>query len=115
MGNLTLEPILVLLLFILLWIVNWLLTQMLVKHPTPRQAVEETPIPPVPFGAAETQPAPQKTTVRERVLPRPTPRASPPRTTYPATRLLLKNKREVRRGIISMTLLGPCRALESPQ
>lgn len=105
MGNLPWEPILVLLLFVLLWIVNWLLTQILVKHPTPRQAVEETPIPPVPFGAAETQPAPWKTTVRERVLPRPTPRASPPRTTYPTTRLLLKNEREVRRGIISMTLL----------
>jgi hypothetical protein len=115
MKNLTLEQILVLLLFILVPLLNWLLVQLLAKRRAAIQAAAKRSIPPVPFGAEKTPLAPKKTPVMERVIPGPTRRTPPPHMRYPTTRLLLRNKREVRRGIILMTILGPSRAREPPE
>jgi hypothetical protein len=44
----------------------------------------------------------------------PLPRAVPPSAARRRARSLVGSLREVRRGIILMTILGPCRALEPP-
>jgi hypothetical protein len=54
--------------------------------------------------------------LRPRVEPRgaPLPMDASPRGRSPRARVYVGNRREVRRGIVLMTILGPCRALEPP-
>jgi hypothetical protein len=108
-----LGQILLLLLFILAPLLNFLLQRARKRrhHPIPQEkSVEQM------FHQAQT------------TLPRPTPRAagdrvhrSPARTgTPPASnrltkRPLLGTTRDVRRAIVIMTLLGPCRAFDPPE
>lgn len=59
-------------------------------------------------------PAPAATPV---LVPRPAPRRvapPPPRRRHPV-RMLLKDKRDLRRAVILMMVLGPCRAQEPPE
>jgi hypothetical protein len=62
-------------------------------------------------------PPPARITVLPPVAaPRPAPHATPvpPRRVHPA-RALLKDKRDLRRAVILMMVLGPCRSQEPPE
>jgi hypothetical protein len=86
----------------------------------PRDAADEPPL------AAEPEPlediwgrvpAPAPLAAPPPVsAPRPVPRLAPaaPRRVHPV-RALLKDKRDLRRAVILMMVLGPCRAQEPPE
>jgi hypothetical protein len=77
--------------------------------PRPASDVSERPRPahrPPPIMAPRQLPATPDTT--------PLPRAVPPMLPRPRRRAALGGLRAVRRGIMLMTILGPCRALEPP-
>jgi hypothetical protein len=90
--------------------------QALAPEPAPvKQApVEQAPLEDIWGRSAAAAPAPVAV-----VAPRPAPpaaRAEPrlPRRIHPA-RALLKDKRDLRRAVVLMMVLGPCRAQEPPE
>jgi hypothetical protein len=114
MKNLSLEQIILLIIFILGPLVNILIHR--VRRRSADQALEREP---------ETLFRRQaRVSETDRSLPRvprtradasEPPAVSTPRFAAPITRKsLLGSKRELRRGIIIMTVLGPCRAYDPP-
>ncbi len=113
MKNFSFEPIIVLIIFILIPLANYVLQRMRkrfqppssTRHPVPdmgmhRQAAPES----MPQSAAYTE------------------RAKTPRTTRTMTpssrrwsrKALFRTRRDVRRTIVAMTILSPCRAYDPP-
>lgn len=113
MENMTFDRLLLLLLFILLPVLNWLLGQVL-KRRLPQPRSEQQPQPPLPIVVQRRTPITGKPTQRERTASPPLVAPQRPRRAS-ALRSLLQRKPEIRRGIILMTVLGPCRALEPPE
>jgi len=73
-------------------------------------------VPPAPVRAPMPVPPRAVGALQPRVEPRgaPLPMDASPRGRSPRGRVYVGNRREVRRGIVLMTILGPCRALEPP-
>jgi hypothetical protein len=110
-----LEQLLILLFVFVFFLLPTLVERLKARH---RQAPQEgtPPLPPVPARAPT--PLPPRVVVSRVSLeePRgaPVPPVPPPRGPRPRARMALGDLRNVRRGIVLMTLLGPCRALEPP-
>jgi hypothetical protein len=113
LKNVSVEHILILFIFILLPLLNWLLRRL------GRRRERQPPQPPY-------IPAPrQEATVSEPDIPSPQPtrhriqaREAPPapavvRRRGISTNSLFRTRAEMRRAIILMTILGPCRAVDS--
>jgi hypothetical protein len=113
MRNLGIGNVLLLFFFIVLPLINFLLQR--VRKRRDHRIPQEKPVKQI-LRQAQTTPTPQ-----------PTPRAagdrvhgSPARTLTPLAndrvtrRSLFGNTRDARRGIVIMTLLGPCRAFDPP-
>jgi hypothetical protein len=113
MRSLGIGQVLLLFFFIVLPLINFLLQR--VRKRRDHRIPQEKPVEQI-LRQAQTTPT-----------PRPTPRAagdrvhgSPARTVTPLAndrvtrRSLLGTTRDVRRGIVIMTLLGPCRAFDPP-
>jgi hypothetical protein len=105
---------------IILLIFGFLLFSMLVEwlKRRQRQASREIrpTVPPAPVRAPMPVPPRAVGARRPRAESRGTPQpldAAPPGRS-PRAYAYIRNRREVRRGIVLMTILGPCRALEPP-
>ena len=113
MNNLSFGQILLLILFIIVPLVNFLLKRVRsgLETQTPNdealtQMRRQAQTPP----SSLPSPRPSRDQLRESTEPTVT--APLPKRRF--SRLaLLKNKRDVRRGIIIMTILGPCRTFDS--
>jgi hypothetical protein len=113
LKNVTVGQILVLIIFVLLPLLNWLLRQL------GRRRERQTPLPPY---MPELR---RRATVSEPEVPSPQPtrhpiqaREAPPapaavRRRGISRRSLFRTKAEMRRAVILMTILGPCRAAEA--
>ena len=113
MRNLGIEQVLLLLLFILAPLLNFLLQR--VRKRRDHRIPQEKSVEQVRRRAQATpSPAPTPRASRSRV------HESEARTVTPfannrfTKRLLLGTTRDARRGIVIMTLLGPCRAFDPP-
>lgn len=83
-------------------------------QPAPPPPAEEQPLEDYWGRAAAPMPAPAPPAVVSRPMP-PEPPAPPAlRRVHPA-RALLSNKRDLRRAVALMMVLGPCRAQEPPE
>jgi hypothetical protein len=110
-----LEQLLFLVLFLLVLLVSSVLVEVLKRQQRIAQP-EGEPEAPVLFSKAPLRPSPP-------LASPPTPRAGPCSTPVSETpppsvtrrRARVGSLRDVRRGIVLMTILGPCRALESPR
>ena len=88
------------------------------------EPLEEAAEPPLPAGpeplediwARVPAPAPVAAALPPMAAPRPAPLLAPalPRRMHPV-RALLKDKRDLRRAVILMMVLGPCRAQDPPE
>ena len=97
---------------LILVVSGWIRTRLEGKAPATiePEAPEAPPrvrIPSPPLASAPIEP-------REGPMGAPLPAAAPPATIRRQTRAPVGNLRDVRRGIVLMTILGPCRALEPP-
>ena len=114
MKDFNIGPIVLLLLFILIPLANYILDRMRrrfesrgPRQPMPDPGMRRHPAPPL-TGPAPAQPRERSTT-------------TPPATfAYPSSRrrwsrgALFRTKNDVRRTIVAMTILGPCRAYDPP-
>jgi hypothetical protein len=108
--NISVEQILILFIFVLLPLLNWLLRQL------GRRRERQTPLPPyrpeLRHRAAVSEPdipSPQPT--RHRIQTREAPPApAAGRRRGISTSSLFRTRAEMRRAIVLMTILGPCRA-----
>lgn len=106
----TIEQLLILAVLVLIPLVNYLAGRLRrsLKEAEPRAAA-----PPPPRAEPRSRPRPP-------ALPRPAPGIVPPEAAPPrparrrAASAAPRSLRESRRGIVLMTVLGPCRALEPP-
>jgi hypothetical protein len=110
-----LEQILILLLLFVFFLLAVLVERLKGRQ---RQAPREVrpPVPPVPVRTPRPV-APRVVGAqqpREALRSTPPPMSASPRGRSPRAQAYVGNQREVRRGIVLMTLLGPCRALEPP-
>ena len=115
MKNLGFGQIVLLIIFIVLPLVNFV-AQRVRRRLEDKTPAEEKPPAQVP-GHAQAAPAlpPTPRASRNRVRELQAPIVSTPSSTsYFTKRSLLRTTRDVRRGIILMTVLGPCRASDSP-
>jgi hypothetical protein len=115
MENLTFGRILILLLFLLWPLLHWLLGQVRRRRRATRPRAEQPTLSPFPAGTEKIGARVETKSRRERAAAAPTPKTAARRSRSQAMRRLLTDNREVRRGIISLTVLGPCRALEAPE
>ena len=107
--------ILLIVLFILVPLANYVLERMRrrVESPRPNQpppmpdmrARRPAPAPPTPAPAASRE--------RAQTVP-PAPIAATPARSRWSRKALFRTKRDVRRTIVAMTILGPCRAYDPP-
>jgi hypothetical protein len=111
LKNVTIEQILVLIVFVLLPLLNWLLRRL------GRRREHQPPLPP--YDPERRQPvseprsrAPQP--ARDRIQAREAPPApAEVRRREISTNSLFRTRVEMRRAIILMTILGPCRAADA--
>lgn len=116
MENFSLDRLLILLLFILWPLLHWLVGQVRRRRRAARPGAEmRTWAPVVPAGTEKIVANVETKSRRERAASALTAIISARRSRSKTMRRLLTNKREVRRGIIALTVLGPCRALEPPE
>jgi len=107
------ETIILLIIFILIPLANYVLGRMRRRYEPPTPDSRRVPNMGMRRQAAAPAPAPASSTGRERP-----PAAPPTLVTAPlqphrrSRRALFRNKRDVRRAIIAMTILGPCRAYD---
>lgn len=117
MRNLSFQQIVLLLAFILVPLINFAIQRVRrrLEHEIPAEesmpqvrrranAVSTPPLPPAPRASLDQVRGSQGTTVSTR----------PATTSHIAKRSLLGAQRDVQRGIIIMTVLGPCRAFDPP-
>lgn len=112
MQDITFAQLLVLIAFIVFPLLSLLIRRMR------RRIVSQTPRyePPrqVSRRIQTIPPAPEvATSARERIRPPDLPETPPPRGSQSAKRSLFRSRRDLRRAIILMTVLGPCRAADS--
>ena len=107
-----LGQILLLLLFILAPLLNFLLQRARKRrhHPVP----QEKPVEQMFYQAQTTLPRATPRAAGDRVHGSPARGVTPPANDQITKRSLLGTPRDVRRGIVIMTLLGPCRAYDPP-
>ncbi len=115
MENFSLDRLLILLLFILWPLLHWLVGQVRRRRHAARPRAEQPALSPFPAGTEKIVARVETKSRRERAAAAPTPITAARRSRSQATRRLLTDNREVRRGIILLTVLGPCRALEAPE
>jgi hypothetical protein len=110
-----LEQILIILLLFVFLLLSMLVERLKRRQRQASREVKPT-VPPVPMRAP--MPVPPRTvgSRRPRAEPRvtPLPMGAAPRVRSPRAYAYVRNQCEVRRGIVLMTILGPCRALELP-
>jgi hypothetical protein len=114
MRSLRLEQILLLLVIVLVPLIN-----MLFRWLQRRAGEQQRPVPAEPVAREEPSPVPVPPWVRvtEPALPVEGPRKAPP---APLPRPVIRRARPlggrlaVRRAVVAMTILGPCRGLEEP-
>ena len=113
MSNFSFEPIIVLILFILIPLANYLLERMRRRFEPPKPTGQ--PMPDMGFRRqAAPEPTPASSAIRERAQ-----EASPTRVLSSSQRrwsrnALFRTRRDVRRVMVAMTVLGPCRAYDPP-
>ena len=97
---------------LILVVSGWLRTRLEGKAP----ATIEPEAPEAPPGVRIPSPPLASAPIEPRVGPMgaPLPAAAPPAAIRRQARAPVGNLRDVRRGIVLMTILGPCRALEPP-
>jgi hypothetical protein len=116
LRNVTVQQILLLIIFVALPLLNWLLRR--VRQRRERQIPQPPTMPEMRRRATVSEPrslAPQQLT-RDRIQAQETPRApvaGPQRGNSKSS--LFRRKAEMRRAIILMTILGPCRAADPPK
>jgi hypothetical protein len=111
MKNFDLVAIVVLIIFVLIPLLNYILNRMAqrLEHPTPTRQ-------PTPDMGFRRQAAPSSASAANREPPHATPptEAMTPRRSRGSRPVLFRTRGDVRRAIIAMTLLGPCRAYDPP-
>jgi hypothetical protein len=103
------EVIILLLIFILIPLANYAIERMRRRYQPPPSSSGR--IPDMGMRRQAAPPTPPSVTGRQRQAPAPPVQRS--RSHQPGKRLF-RNKRDVRRAIIAMTVLGPCRAYDRP-
>jgi hypothetical protein len=111
MQDIPFTQLLVLLAFILFPLINWLLQRMQRRFES--QAPRQPPPQPAPRTFAKPPPIEVIASSRERMPPAKLPETLLSRRNQSIKRSLLRSRRDLRRAIILMTVLGPCRANES--
>ena len=111
MQDIPFTQILVLLAFILFPLINWLLQRMQRRFES--QAPRQQPPQPAPRTFAKAPPIEVMASARERMPPAKMPETPLSRRNQSIKRSLLRSRRDLRRAIILMTVLGPCRANDS--
>jgi len=113
MENVCIGQILLLLFFIVLPLVNFLLQR--VRKRREHQSPQEKPVEPMLRREQTTPPLPTPRAAGNRVHGSPARSVTPLARHRLTKRSLLGTPRDVRRGIVIMTLLGPCRAFDPPE
>jgi hypothetical protein len=114
MRNFSFEPLILLVIFILIPLANYVLERM--RRRFEQQKPVRQPLPDMGF---RRQAAPAPTPVSH-APPRERAPQAPPEPMLTASRrgwsrkTLFRTRREVRRVIVAMTVLGPCRAYDPP-
>ena len=112
MKNFSLEPIIVLIVFILIPLANYVLERMRRRFEPPKPTVPRIPDMGLRRQAA---PEPRRTSQVQRGRAQ---QATPNRVLPPAEersrKRLFRSPGDVRRAIVAMTVLGPCRAYDPP-
>ena len=108
MQDIPLTQILLLLAFILFPLINWLLQRMQRRFET--QAPRQPPPQPAPRTFAKPPPIEIIVPSREQLPAAGLPEPSLFRRNRSVKRSLFRSRRDLRRAIILMTVLGPCRA-----
>jgi hypothetical protein len=108
MQDIPFTQILVLLAFILFPLINWLLQRMQRRYQS--QAPRQPPPQPAPRTFAKPPPIEVIASMREPLRPATLAETLPSRRNQSIRRSLFRNRRDLRRAIILMTVLGPCRA-----
>ena len=111
MRNFSFEPIIVLIIFILIPLANYVLARMRRRFEQPSPT--RKPMPDMGFRRqAAATPTPASPTLRERS------EEAPPNRVLSRSRwsrkTLFRTRRDARRVIVAMTVLGPCRAYDPP-
>ena len=113
MRNFSIEPIILLIIFILVPLANYALERMRRRF-EPRAPSRQ----PMPDMGMRRQAAPVATPAspafRERVQTAPPDRILAPSRSRWSRKTLFRTRRDVRRVIVAMTVLGPCRAYDPP-
>jgi UDP:flavonoid glycosyltransferase YjiC (YdhE family) len=112
MQDIPFTQILVLLAFILFPLINWLLQQMQRRYQS--QVPRQPPPQPAPRTFAKPPPIEIIVPSRERMPSAKLPELPLSRRNQSIKRSLFRSRRDLRRAIILMTVLGPCRANDSP-
>jgi len=111
MPDIPFTQILVLLAFILFPLINWLLQRMQRRFES--QAPRRLPPQPAPRTFAKAPPTEVIASSRERMPPAKVPETLLSRRNQSIKRSLFRSRGDLRRAIILMTVLGPCRANQS--
>lgn len=117
------EQLLPLLFAAVVFLLSMLVERLKARQRQPPQEAR-SPLPPVPPRVPTPLPPRVPTPLPPRVMPSPVSLEESPRTTVPPVpparaprsrpQRSLGDRHDIRRGIVLMTLLGPCRALEPP-
>jgi hypothetical protein len=114
MRNFSIEPIVLLIIFILIPLANYVLERMRRRFEPPAPGRQ-----PMPDRGMRRQAAPVTTpaspALRERAQEEAPPnRILPPSRSRWSRKTLFRTRHDVRRVIVAMTVLGPCRAYDPP-
>ena len=112
MRNLGIGNVLLLLFFVVLPLINFLLQR--VRKRRHHLIPQEKPVEQMLRQAQTTPPPPTPRAAGDRVHRSPARSVTPLANDRVTRRSLLGTARDVRRGIVTMTLLGPCRAFGPP-
>jgi hypothetical protein len=113
MRNFSFEPIIVLIIFILIALANYVLARMRRRFEPPRPTRQPMPDMGMRRQAAPA-PTPASPAPREGVQAAPPNRILAPSRSRWSRKTLFRTRRDVRRVIVAMTVLGPCRAYDPP-
>jgi hypothetical protein len=113
MKNFNFEPIIVLIIFILIPLANYVLARMRRRFEPPSSTRQ-----PMPDMGMRRQAAPesvsQSAAYTERATPPPPTRTMSPSSRRWSRQTLFRTRHDVRRTIVAMTILSPCRAYDPP-
>ena len=111
MRNFNFEPIIVLIIFILIPLANYVLERMRRRFEQPKRTEPRMPD----MGSRRQAPDPTRPSPmpRERAQETPLNPILPSSQNRWSRKTLFRNRRDVRRVIVAMAILGPCRAYDS--